>query len=87
MPHLAQPSGILQQMRVLYTARRKLSLLTMAKHLQDKEGISLHRSAEHVQVSALLLTKWAERFSLDNDPIKAMLKTRRNPFILAHLAS
>jgi hypothetical protein len=74
-------------MRVQCNARRKLALLTMVKRLQDKEGISLCKSAEHVQVSALLLTRWVERVSLSNNPIKAMLKKRRNCFILAHTAS
>ncbi len=60
-----------------YTARCKLALLTMAKHLQDEEGILLRKSAEHVQVSALLLTRWVELFSLGNDPIKALLKTKK----------
>jgi hypothetical protein len=35
MPHLIQPGGILQQMRVRYTARRKLALLTMVKRLWE----------------------------------------------------
>ncbi len=60
-----------------YTAWRKLALLTMAKRLQDKEGISLCKSAERVQVSASLLVKWEERFSLGNNPIKALLKTKK----------
>jgi hypothetical protein len=74
MPHLAQPSGALQQMRTQYTARRKLALLRMAKCLWDEEGISLRKSSERVQVSAGLLVKWEEHFSLGNDPIKALLK-------------
>ncbi len=77
MPRLAQPGSILWRMRLQYTTRRKLALLMMPKHLQDEEGISLHRSAEHVQVSALLLTKWVEHFSLGNDPIEAMLKNKK----------
>ncbi len=77
MPRLAQPGGALRQMRVRYTARRKLALLTMAKCLWDEEGISLRKSAEHVQVSAGLLVKWKECFSLGNDPIKALLKTKK----------
>ncbi len=77
MPHLAQPGSALRQMRLRYTARGKLALLAMAKHLQDKEGISLRKSAEHVQVSAVLLVKWEERFSLGNNPIKALLKTKK----------
>ncbi len=60
-----------------YTARCKLALLTMAKRLRDKEGISLCKSAERVQVSAGLLVKWEECFSLGNDPIKALLKTKK----------
>ncbi len=77
MPRLAQPGSILRRTHVWYTTWRKLALLTMVKHLQGKEGISLCRSVEHVQVSALLLTKWAERFSLSNDPIEAMLKNKK----------
>ncbi len=61
-----------------YTARRKLALLTMAKRLQDEEGILLRKSAERVQVSApLLLMRWAELFSLSNDPIEALLNTKK----------
>ncbi len=59
-----------------YTARRQLALLTMAKCLRDEEGISLRKSMEHVQVSAGLLVKWEEHFSLGNNPIKALLKTK-----------
>jgi hypothetical protein len=43
MPRLAQPSGALWRMRVQYTARCKLALLTMAKRLRDEEGISLRK--------------------------------------------
>jgi hypothetical protein len=64
-------------MRVRYTTRRKLALLMMAKRLQDEEGILLRKTAERVQVSALLLTRWAELFSLGNDPIEALLKTKK----------
>jgi hypothetical protein len=64
-------------MRVRYTTRRKLALLTMVKCLRDEEGISLRKPAEHVQVSAGLLVKWEERFSLGNDPIEALLKTKK----------
>jgi hypothetical protein len=65
-------------MHVRYTAWRKLALLTMAKHLQDEEGISLHKSTERVRVSALLLTRGAKLFSLCNNPIEALLKTKKN---------
>jgi hypothetical protein len=77
MLHLAQPGGTSRRMCVRYTARCKLALLTMAKRLRDKEGISLCKSAERVQVSAGLLVKWEECFSLGNDPIKALLKTKK----------
>jgi transcriptional regulator with XRE-family HTH domain len=77
MPRLAQPGGALQRMRVRYTAGCKLALLTMAKHLRDKKGISLCKSAERVQVSAGLLVKWEEGFSLGNDPIEVLLKTKK----------
>jgi hypothetical protein len=77
MPRLAQPGGASRWIRVRYTTRRKLALLTMAKRLQDGEGISLCKSAERVQVSAGLLVKWEERFSLGNDPIEALLKTKK----------
>ncbi len=87
MPCLAQSGGFLRQMRMQYTARRKLALLLMAKHLQDKEGFLLCKSAEHVQASALLLVRWAERFSLGNDPIKALLKNKKKSIHLAHSAS
>jgi hypothetical protein len=77
MLHLIQPGGVLRQMRVGYTAWRKLALLTMAKRLRDKEGISLHKSMEPVQVSAGLLVKWVELFSLGNDLVKALLKAKK----------
>jgi hypothetical protein len=77
MPPLIQPGGVLRRMHVRYTARRKLALLTMAKHLQDEECILLRKSTEHVQVSALLLTRWTELLSLGNNPIKALLKTTK----------
>jgi hypothetical protein len=58
MLYLAQPGGASRRMRVQYIARCKLGLLTMAKRLRDKEGISLCKSSERVQVSAGLLVKW-----------------------------
>jgi hypothetical protein len=41
MLHLAQPGSASWRMRMGYTAQHKLALLTMAKCLRDKEGISL----------------------------------------------
>jgi hypothetical protein len=77
MPHLAQPGGVLRRLCMRYTTRRKLALLRMVKCLQDKEGILLTKSAESVQVSALLILRWAKLFSLGNNPIKALLKTKK----------
>ncbi len=77
MLHLVQPGGVSRWMHVRYTAWCKLALLTMAKHFQDEEGILLRKSAERVQVSASLLTRWAKLFSLRNNPIKALLKTKK----------
>ncbi len=77
MPRLVPLGGVLRRMHVQYTAWRKLAILTMAKHLQDEEGILLCKSMERVQVSALPLMRWAELFSLSNNPIKALLKTKK----------
>jgi hypothetical protein len=77
MPHLTQPSGILRRMCVRYTAWHKLALLKLAKCLHDKEDILLRRSVERAQVSVGLLTKWAQCFSLGNNPIEAMLKNNK----------
>jgi hypothetical protein len=85
MRHLAQSGGVLQRMRMRYTAWRKLAILMMAKCLLDKEGILLCKSAERVQVSASLLTRWAERFSLGNDPIKVLLKNKKKSIHLGLL--
>jgi hypothetical protein len=76
MPCLAQPGGVLRRMGVWSTTQRKLAHFTMAKHLQGKEGILLTKSAEHVQVSALLILTWAKLFSLGNNLIEALLKTK-----------
>jgi hypothetical protein len=59
MLRLTQLGGVLRQMHKRYTARRKLALLTMVKRLQDEEGIFIRMSAERIQVSALLLMRWA----------------------------
>jgi hypothetical protein len=77
MPHLTQHGSVLRWMHVHYTARRKLALLTMVKPLQDKEGILLTKSVECVKMSALLILKWGKLFSLGNNSIKALLKTKK----------
>ncbi len=60
-----------------YTAWHKLGLLTMATRLQDKEGRTLCKAAEHIWVSVMLLLKLAQRFSLNNDTVEAMLKSKK----------
>ncbi len=46
MPRSIQPGGLLRQMHVRYTARRKLGLLTTVERLQHVEGLTLRRAAE-----------------------------------------
>ena len=41
MPRSVQPDGLARQMRVPYTARRKLGLLTTVERLQHEEGLTL----------------------------------------------
>jgi hypothetical protein len=55
MPHLVPLGGVSRRVCVQYAAWRKLALLMIVKRLQDKEGILLIKSAERVQVSALLI--------------------------------
>ncbi len=64
-------------MHVHYTARRKLGLLTSAKHIMEEEGVSLHRAAEQLQVAHSLFVKWQQRQAADVDPILAMLNSKR----------
>ena len=40
MPPLHQHGGLLQKMRMRYTARRKLGLLASAKRIMDEEGVT-----------------------------------------------
>ena len=51
MPRIVQPGGITGQMRVRYTARRKLALLAAAKWIQEEEGLSLRQAAERLLVA------------------------------------
>ena len=56
MPPSVQPSGVLsRQMRVRYTARRKLGLLTAAERLQREEEMSIRRAAEELLAAHSLI--------------------------------
>ncbi len=50
MPCSVQPDGLAHQMRVRYTARRKLGLLTAVERLQREEGLTLRKAAERLLV-------------------------------------
>jgi hypothetical protein len=79
MPRVLQPGGLSGKMRVRYTARRKLGLLASAKRIMEEEdGVGLRRAAERLQVVHSLFVKWQQQQrAADDDPILAMLKTRR----------
>ena len=64
-------------MRVRYTARRKLALLASARRIVEKEGVSLRRVAERLQVAHSLFLKWQQQRAADADPILEMLKSKR----------
>jgi hypothetical protein len=51
MPRCVQPGGVSRQMRVRYTARRRLGLLTAAERLQREEGMTIRRAAEELRVA------------------------------------
>jgi len=77
MPPLRQPGGLSRKMRVRYNARRKLGLLASAKRIMEEEGVSLRRAAERLQVAHSLLAKWQQQRAADDDPILAMLKSKK----------
>jgi hypothetical protein len=77
MPRVVQPGGLSQRMRVRYNAHRKLSLLASAKRIMEKEGLTLRRAAERLQVCHSLFVRWQQQRAANNDPILAMLKSKR----------
>jgi hypothetical protein len=77
MPRVLQPGGLLRNMRVCYTARRKLGLLASAKRIMEEEGVTLRQAAEGLNVSHSLFVKWRQQQAADVDPILAMLKSKR----------
>jgi hypothetical protein len=66
-------------MRVRYTARRKLGLLTAAELLQREEGMSIRMAAEELLVAHSLIVKWRKqrRTGGGGDPIIAMIKSKK----------
>jgi hypothetical protein len=81
MPHVLQPGGLLRNMRVRYTARRKLGLLASANHIMEEEGVTLRRAAKRLHVPHSLFVRWQQQRAANVDPILAMLKSKRK---LAH---
>jgi hypothetical protein len=66
-------------MRVHYTARRKLGLLTAVERLQHEEGLSLQKAAEHLLVAHSLIVKWKKQQSAGpNDLFAALIWTSKN---------
>ena len=77
MPRIVQPGGITGQMHVRYTARRKLALLAAAKWIQEEEELSLCQAAECLMVSQSLFSRWQKQCTSRDDPIWALLMSRK----------
>jgi hypothetical protein len=65
-------------MRVRYTARHKLGLLTAEERLQHEEGLTLRRAAERLFVAHLLIVKWKKQQGTGDDPFVTLNKTSKN---------
>ena len=61
MPRVLQPGGLSWNMRVRYTARRKLGLLASAKRIMTEEGVTLRQAAGRLNVSHSLFVKWRQQ--------------------------
>ena len=73
MPRSIQPGGLVHQMRVRYTARRKLGVLTAVERLQHEEGLTLQKAAERLLVCHSLIVRWKKQQSAGpNDPFIAL---------------
>ncbi len=68
----------MHQMRVCYTARRKLGPLTAVERLQHEEGLTLRRAAERIFVAHLLFVKWKAQQGAGDDPFVALIQTSKN---------
>ena len=79
MPRSVQPGGISRQMRVRYTARRKLGLLTAAERLQHEKGMTIRNAAEELLVAHSLIVKWKKQQRAGGGacPIMAMIKSMK----------
>ena len=66
-------------MRLRYTARRKLGLLTTAERLQHEEGMTIQRAAEELLVDYSLIVQWRkqQRAGGGGDPILVMIKSKK----------
>jgi hypothetical protein len=78
MPCSFQPGGLSHQIRVRYTARRKLGLLTAVERLQHEEGLTLQKAAEHLFVAHSLIVKWKKQQGAGGDPFVALIWTSKN---------
>jgi hypothetical protein len=77
MPRVLQPGGLLRNMCVHYTARRKLGLITLAKRIMKEEGVILRQAAKQLNISHSLFVRWRQQRAADVDPILAMLMSKR----------
>ena len=77
MPHIVQPGGIMGQMCVQNTARCKLALLAAAKRIQEEEGLNLCQAAECLMASQSFFSRWQKQFTSRDDPILALLMSRK----------
>jgi hypothetical protein len=66
-------------MRVRYTARRKLGLLTAAERLQHEKGMTIRNAAEELLVAHSLIVKWKKQQRAGGGacPIMAMIKSMK----------
>ena len=70
-------------MRVRYTARHKLGLLTAAERLQNEEGMTIRRAAEELHVAhSLIQVEEAAMRRGGIDPILALIKSKKNMLVL-----
>jgi hypothetical protein len=51
--------------------------VSLASLHREEEGVTLRRAAERLQVSHSLLVKWQQQQATDDDPILAMLKSKK----------
>jgi hypothetical protein len=78
MPCSIEPGGLSHQMRMHYTARHKLGLLTAVERLQHEDGLTLQRAAECLFVAHSLIVKWKAQQGTGDDPFVALIRTSKN---------